>query len=1242
MLLAAASKAMAWPQAQLTDFAVQRPLVLPEPAEGHACWQVVVKPLADGRAELTLYQAAPKGTDPEGTDSDWLPIASAVGGPGQDEGVAAWCAPTPDSMAAQTIYDGFEAGGVAFGPAFRCLGETELGDGAARAWITLPAAMQDGAAYHAAHPVLIDAAFQLCWLAATQGRSDQAAPAMYLPIGADRINLRPGQHDRLLASVRITAAGAGSTITADILLETAQGERVGSIHHMRFARAEPAMLATDHGRSDLYALGWVPASDLQAHQSIRPRSTWVVFADDGGIAETIAAGIAAAGGCCHLILAGTTYAQLPDRHWTIDPINAGHYRQLFADIGLDSAAPQGDVIQGGVIHCWALDEGPGVQADAASMAEDDARGIGSVLHLVQCLATAAAGAAFPTWLITRGAQTVTGKEQASAMRPASAGVWGLAGVAAIEHPELHLRLIDLDPLDGVNADDLLNELLDRTEPRVALREHERWVPRLQPHDRVLHGLVEERKAEDRASRVELVRPGTFEGLALQPLERVALQPDEVRLRVLVAGINFRDVLTVLQMYPGAPPPLGVECAGIVTEAGGAVTTLRVGDRVFGFAPASLGGEAVVPSAFLMPIPEHMRAEDAAGIAVAYLTAYYGFHQLAQLRAGERVLVHAAAGGVGLAAVQLAQRCGAEIFATAGSPAKRDLLRNMGVTHVMDSRSVAFADQVMAATGGQGVDAVLNSLAGDFIPAGLRTLARGGRFLELGKRGIWTAEAVAEVRPDIGYYPYDLGALAQSGRVTLRPMYDAILAALADGSLRPLPVTVFPLEQVAEALRYMAQARHVGKVVVRIAADDARSSAFHAHPAATYWITGGLGALGLETAHWLTRAGARHLVLSGRRPPTETARQHIREIEQCGVTVRVFEADAADRERTEFILDKIASTMPPLRGVVHAAGSIRDAMLINQHWHDAQTVLRGKAHGAWLLHEVTQALSLDFFILYSAASVILGAPGQGLYPAANAQLDALAHFRRRSGLPALSVAWGAWSAGMAADLAESGQDVWQARGLAKINAADGFAQLERLLAGGMTYGAVIPIDWRHFLKRLPAGADRAFFSGVAPVGIAPVGIASTGPKPLGRSASDDGAAMLERLRRLAAGQRRLALSAHLTDRVRNLLGLDSAAPIEAGVPLKELGLDSLMAVELRNILVRSAGIPLPATLLFDHPTLDALATCLGRTWRLDVNDDRTTPIATAQPDTRAIAALSEAEAEALLAEELALGMIGTPA
>ncbi len=332
-----------------------------------------------------------------------------------------------------------------------------------------------------------------------------------------------------------------------------------------------------------------------------------------------------------------------------------------------------------------------------------------------------------------------------------------------------------------------------------------------------------------------------------------------------------------------------------------------------------------------------------------------------------MLIHAAAGGVGLAAVHLARRTGAEIFATAGSPEKRAFLRELGVPHVLDSRSLAFADQILALTGGGGVQVVLNSLAGEFVAASLSVLGSGGRFLELGKRDGMSAERVAASRPDVKYYRYDLGALAQADETLLRPMLRELIRAWEDGSLPLLPVRGFALERAADAFRFMAQARHIGKLVLV----PTRTSGVAISPDATYWITGGLGALGLATARWLASCGAGTLVLTGRHPPNQSAATAIRDLAGAGIDVQVLPGDVGDPATVRALLDRIGQTLPPLRGIVHAAGSLADAILPNQSWEKNRDVLHGKAHGAWWLHHLTRDLPLDFLIFYSAAGTLLG-------------------------------------------------------------------------------------------------------------------------------------------------------------------------------------------------------------------------------------------------------------------------------
>lgn len=1211
MFTAAAARNLSAEEVQIQDFVMHAPLFLPdaEPSDGTR-WQVSVSKPQEGRVELRLFEAVPAEG---GGELTWRAVASAsaVAAP---SAITALSEATGRAVALpeEQFYSRFAALGVAFGPAFQTLSAIERADGHATAWIELPQSLAAMTSGYAVHPVLIDAALQLCSAAASPDADGEVPARVFLPLGADRVTIRRSDATRLRGRAVVESGAAGESLSAKVILETERGERVVTLDGMRFARAVPAAFAAAGRDAGLeLEVEWQRKDEVRSAAPIDARGTWLLFADKSGIAAQIASRISAAGGHCLLVEPGEQFARLRDDVWTVDPREANHFARLLAETGWATAGQRR-----AILHCWPVDTST-FDSDSEGSG-DDLLATGSTLHLLQALTALAAGAPTPVWLITQGVQVVARNEPATRLKPRSAGCWGLASVAAIEYPELPLHTLDIDPSASLDVDQVLAEFLNAAGTRIALRGAQRFTPTLRRR--------RPRAAAARGAsyRARVARPGTLEGVEVvdAPSTRVTLLPNEVRLRVLAAGLNFRDVLLTLGMYEGkGAPPLGAECAGEVIEIGTAVTRFKAGDRVFGYVGGSFASEVTVPAEFLARLPAAINTEEGAGIAIAFLTAFYGLHSLAGLKRGERVLIHAAAGGVGLAAVQLAQRCGAEVFATAGSSEKRAYLRSLGVKHVMDSRTLEFSEQVLALTNGEGVHVALNSLAGEFIPATLRVLGREGRFLELGKRDVWTPEAMAAARPDVRYRVYDLGSDAEADRSLLRPMLEELLAAFADGSLRPLPVRVFALDEIREAMRYMAQARHIGKVVLRIASEAPQ--ALQIKSAATYLITGGLGALGLETARWLAARGARHLVLVGRNAPGAAALQVVRELEASGANVRCLAADVSDPLSASTVLREARSAGVPLRGIVHAAGELRDGVLARQRWADAEAVLKGKARGAWNLHRLTREDPLDFFVLYSAAGALLGASGQGLYAAANLQLDALAQARRRAGLPALSVAWGAWAgAGMAAKAAAQGDDVWAARGVRKLPAADALRALDRLLDDGATNAVVVAIDWARFLARLPSGAEKDFFAEFAEP-------ASARVAPEARQQG-----LVEELRALPAGERRDTLMKRLSERILQVLGLDPATRIDPRAALKDIGLDSLMAVELRNALNRSAPKPLPATLLFDYPTLDALTNYLGKLWGIVTMPPPVPALAGAIASRDAsLDDVSDSEAEALLLAEL---------
>ncbi|SHN35299.1 type I polyketide synthase [Rhizobacter sp. OV335] len=1160
----------------LSAFAVERPLYLPE--AGTARWQAILR---DGAVEL--HQAL--------DDDAWQRVCTAAVGdapvvePLQTAGAST-------AVSSAEIYAGFDALGVAFGPAFRSLHAVQRGDGWARASLALPAELESQAVAFGLHPALLDGALQLCAVAA------RGVPTtLWAPMGIEQVEvLQPGI--ARLQAVAVLRGEAG----ADIDLSDEHGTPVARLRGVRFAATDARTLAGGGAEDGVYEVRWQLAPQISVHPiPVSGRAgggaegDWLLLSDASGLATTLRQALESRGARCTEVLAGERFQRLESNRWSVDPVDAAQMHSVVTD-WRSHGAPRA------VVSLWSLDT-PGLDGDAAELCAS-----GSLLHVLQALAADADAPPVALWLVTPASQPVLPHE--APRSSAAAGAWAFLGVLAVEHPEFPLRAIDTDAAD---PEALLAELLLPTPVQpIALRGATRYEPRLV------------RRAASAATpplqRLEVARAGTLDGLELRSLTPRPLKPTELRIQVHAAGLNFRDVLLALGVYPGSGIPLGAECAGIVSEVGSAVEGWRVGERVFGFVHDSMGSEAVAPAAFVARIPLGLSNEQAAALPVAFLTAHHGLFGIAGLKRGQRVLVHAGAGGVGLAAVQLALRAGAEVYATAGSPEKRAHLLALGVRAVMDSRSTSFAAELMRATGGAGVDVLLNSLAGDFIPTGLGVVAPGGWFLELGKRDIWTPEAVAKACPGIHYAAYDLGDAAYADPRLLRPMLTELQAGLQDGSLKPLPVTVFDFAQAADAFRHMAQARHIGKIVLRLPV----AAAFEIRADACYLVTGGLGALGLHTARWLQRSGARQLALLGRHAASPEALQAIHEIEAAGTQVRCFAADAGDAGALQHVLETVAREMAPLRGVVHAAGTLDDGIALRQSWARCAAVLHNKARAAQHLHALTRTLPLDFFVMYSAAGLLLGAPGQCAYAAANAELDALAQMRRAQGLPALSVAWGAWAqGGMATQLAAGGHDPWRERGLLPIEPEHGFERLEQLLRDGAVHAAVLPIDWQRFIATLPAGVDAAFFDDVVPRAAAPV--------PAATEPTAAASTVLSRLHAVPSGQRAVALSAHLAERALHVLGLDAGTPVDPKTPLKDLGLDSLMAVELRNALTRSIGRPLSATLLFDYPTLAALTAHLMRL--LGLEEPAPAFDASAKTADDALHDLSDEEAEALLLQEL---------
>ena len=922
------------------------------------------------------------------------------------------------------------------------------------------------------------------------------------------------------------------------------------------------------------------------------RGSWLIFADRSLVGQQLAVALKERSETPILIEPGDSFKRLDACFFQIRPDSPEDMQQLLEAVSVSEPACRG------IVHLWSLDITPMEETTVASLEDSLPLGCLSVLHLVQVLERV--GSSPRLVLVTKGAHAVG--ESVKSVSVAQSPLWGLGRVINNEFPNLQCTKVDISLADSpAEILSLFAQLWsDEQEDEIALRGEARYVHRLMsvsPAD-----IVTEKKkavtAESQPFRLEISQPGILDNLTVRAIERQKPGPGEVEIQVCAAGLNFKDVMTAMGMLSDealeggySAGSLGFECAGMITAIGSGVEGFEIGDEVIACAPHSLSSHALANARLVVHKPAHISFEEATTIPAVFLTAYYALHELGRIRKGERILIHAAAGGVGLATIQLAQKAGAEIFATAGSPEKREFLKALGVHHVMDSRSTAFADEVMQHTGGKGVDIVLNSLAGEAIPLSISVLAPYGRFIEIGKQDIYRNSklGLGPFRNNLSFFAVDVDRMFLERPDFSEELFRELMKHFEEQTLHPLPHRVFPMFKVRDAFRYMARALHIGKIVLSLQdpdlvvapATDATQEKVTFRVDGTYLITGGLGGFSLAVAKWLVENGAKHLVLMGRSGIASPAAQSaVKTLEAAGANVVVAKADVSQALQVNDVLADIKNSMPPLRGIIHAAMVLDDGVLLQLNRERFFKVMAPKVSGAWNLHTQTLDAPLDFFMLFSSLASTWGNPGQGNYVAANAFLDALAHQRRAIGLPALTINWGVISdVGFVARQGDVGEHL-QRLGVKFMPSKQALAVLGELLYGEAVQTTVAPVNWQQWCHVHPAGALERF-SYLR-------GGESISEEP--GSSSNKGDSFYSALMEGELADRQQLLESRLCEQVARVLGT-SATKLDNSKPLTNFGLDSLMAVELSNRIKSDLSVDVSTMKLMQGPSISQLAELL---------------------------------------------------
>lgn len=925
---------------------------------------------------------------------------------------------------------------------------------------------------------------------------------------------------------------------------------------------------------------------------------WLIMDDRQGVTDELIRALDGQGADCYRVIAGEQFKQLAPYQFQINADKAEDYLQLVKTIEQHCRLEA-------VVNFWPLSLSANEQSTAEQLMERTRFLCCSGLYLMQALLESERETV-NLCHVTRAAQSIN--QQDSNGCPEAAVLWGMNKVAALEHPELKSAIADLDD-DKASIALLVQTLLQHElESQQAYRKGQRFVPRLA-------AMAESAGPEvNRLWRLNQAESGSISALQLSTQARATLEPNQLEIKVQQAGLNFIDVMDVLGLLPFQRNGLGMECVGVISRYGDDVHGFSVGQRVVALAEGAFADYVIVDALLVADLPETISALAAATLPVAFITAGYALNEVAKIRPGQRVLIHAASGGTGMAAVQVALAAGAEVYATA-SQAKWSQVEKLGVKQVMNSRDLSFVAQVMQLTDGKGVDIVFNSLTGDFITAGLSVLRAGGCFLEIGKRELLSVEQLAETAPEINYYPVDVRELSQCQPEKIQQLLQTVLAGIVQGRYTALPYTSFDWPQMQEAFRYMQQARHVGKIVLT---HRANYSEFVCNAHAGYLITGGLKGVGLYSAQWLAEKGAKHLFLLGRSEPTTANAAKIKDLQARGVEVVILIADVNDEAAMQAAFSKIHQASVPLKGIVHSVGVLNDSTLLQQNWSRYLDVLEPKIKGAWLLHQLSQQDDVDFFLMYSSVASLLGSAGQSNHAAANAFLDAFAGYRRAQGLPAQSINWCGWSEiGSAAELQLSDKI---RKGLADISPEQGGQVLAEALLRNDVQLAVTPMDWPTFLADAPM---QEFFQAFRPVVTVVEATVALESKQLSKNA----------LLQMAEAERSRQLKNRLTTELATVLGMEIEqlnALTQRHSGFFDLGLDSLTSVEFKNRINHALGLHLSASAIFDYPTIQSLTGHLQAMFASEVNVSEDEQEASGMDD---LDDLSLEQAAELLAKEL---------
>lgn len=936
-------------------------------------------------------------------------------------------------------------------------------------------------------------------------------------------------------------------------------------------------------------LARAPKLDLEAakkdNAAMRRPGDWLIFADEKGVAEKLAKRLQALKKHTVIVRRGDSIKQVSESQYTVPQLD-----QAGADEVIDHVLGRGQFQ--GVIFGWALDAVENSKLNPETIvASEDASSI-MMMNIMRKLNTVTLPENPRIWMLFAGSQSIAGNPET--LNLGQEGCRGVSRCIVNEFPIYKSTLVDLSPKPLDAELDLLTEefFTDEHVDELAFRGKKRYVNRLERLTREAIAQKAKRNvpAEGSPYTATISEYGVLDNIVLRQSERRAPADNEVEVKVMASALNFRDIMIAMGLLSDAAVEgglfgrtFGLECAGVITAVGKKVKGLKKGDQVMATAPSCLGGFAYPLGCHVVKKPKRLNWSEAASLPVVYTTAYFSLIHHCRLEKGEKILIHAAAGGVGIAAIHIAKAIGAEVYATVSSADKRAYVQKIGVKpgNIFSSRNLDFAEEVMKKTNGKGVDVVLNSLSGTPIYKSVRCLAAYGRFVEIGKTDIYRNSKLG-LQPfgnNLTYFGVDVDRLFKQKEIFGGKLFQESIDYFVAKKFPSHPVKVFPVAKLADAFQYMAGARHIGKIIVSMEGQVQVAPPAHIEfkKNGTYLLTGGASGFGLAVAEWMSRKGAQHLVLMSRSgPKTDQEKKVVESMKKRGINVFVAKADVSSKKDVDRVFAEMKKKkMPPLKGIQHAAMVLDDGSIPEIDRDRYMRVFVPKAVGCWLLHEATKNMELDHFISYSSISAIYGNPGQVSYVGANSFLDNFSSWRRSQGLPATTINWGViGDVGFVARTGNVGGLLYK-QGWKAFSLQQALGVLEQMLLNNPVQRVATDSDWEMIGSFYTHSANSSRFSHLVR------------EKELsgGGAASGGGALKATVLEAKPEEQNDILLPA-LKDTFARVLGT-TADKLSTSEPVNKYGLDSLMANQIRNWVQSNLGVDYSMMRIMRGPTMEEM-------------------------------------------------------